>query len=127
MGRIYWVIFIIGFIIIAIYFNKGQEDFNLLQTGVESNNCYDKSLDDCLNFANCGIATVNGRRFCDFGDEEGPFYNMNTNFNSWEYRNDYDQHIFNGEGAPHEYKPWSSFYPIYDVFYPSPTSLAALF
>lgn len=128
MEHVYLIIIIIVLILILIYKNRPQpEHFNLLDTGTETNDCYSKSLTECVNYSNCGIAKINGRQECIPGDIEGPSFNVNPNFNQWSYKNKYDGHIFNESDDTQDYDIWSTFYPIYEVFYPSPTTLAALF
>jgi hypothetical protein len=120
-------IFFLILILIVLYKNKRIEGFNLLDTGTETNDCYEKSLEDCTNYSNCGIATIEGRKRCIFGDIEGPSFSNPVEFDQWTYKDSYDKHIFNDSDEIRDYNTWSTFYPIYDVFYPSPTSLASLF
>ena len=124
----YIIIFAIIVVIYLIYkFCPFQtEHFNLLDTGVETNDCYSKNLTECVQYSNGGIATIDGRKECIPGDIEGPSFEVNPNFDQWSYKNQYDKHIFNGTEDTRDYNIWSTFYPIYDVFYPSPPTLAAL-
>ena len=121
-------IIIVALLLILFYkMSNPPEHFNLLETGTQTNDCHSKTLGSCLNYANCGIATVGGEKMCTFGDEEGPYYDMPTNFDQWTYKNHYDKHIFNETDGAENNNIWSTFYPIYDIFYPSPTSRSALF
>jgi hypothetical protein len=122
------IIFVIVVVMLWIIMRRNmRENFNLLDTGMESNDCYAKTLDECLNYSNCGIAKIGGRDQCIFGDIEGPTFNNNVDFDQWTYKDSYDKHIFNESDESRQYYTWATFYPIYDVFYPSPTTLAQLF
>jgi hypothetical protein len=128
--KIITIILIIIFFICITYFNKNQyyENFNLLDTGTETNDCSSKTLKSCTNYSNCGIATMlDGSKECIPGDIEGPFYSLNTQFDKWTYRDEYDGTIFNEKGHNDDYDIYATFYPIYDVFYPSPTTMSVLF
>jgi hypothetical protein len=118
---------IIAFTVYKFYYIPRSEAFNLLDTGIETNDCYEKTLDECGNYSNCGIATINGKKQCIFGDIEGPLFNLDTQFDQWTYTDKYSGQIFNESYPERNYDTWATFYPIYEVFYPSPTSLAALF
>lgn len=131
MENTYLIIIIIILILILIYKNKFQkqkENFNLLDTGIKNNNCYALSLSDCTKYSNCGIAEIGDRKSCIPGDIEGPFFNVNTDFKQWSYKNRYDGHIFDEVDDTRDYDIWSTFYPgEYEIFYPSPVSRSALF
>lgn len=123
------MIFIITllFIIIIIIILTNQtaiEPFYMLNYGPYNYDCTSLNLDTCMNYENCGIATVNGSKRCVPGDVFGPLYIENADY--WTYKNYYDKHIFNESDQPRDYNTWAAFYPIYDVRYPSPTTNAAL-
>lgn len=135
--NIYIIIFLVVLsIIICIKYAKNNnvdnnnniENFNLLDTGIHTNDCYSKSIEECGNYSNCGIALIDGRKVCNFGDEEGPYFNVGTKFQKWAYKDKYDKFIFNETDEMKATDIWSTFYPqIYDVFFPSPVTNAALF
>ena len=131
MENTYLIIIIVILILILIYKKKSlsqTENFNLLDTGIENNNCYAKSLDECVEYSNCGIATIDGKQQCIPGDIEGPSFELNTKFNQWSYKNKYDGHIFNAVDDTRDYDIYATFYPSeYEIFYPSPTCRSALF
>ena len=124
------VIIVMIVIIITLFYamNTKKENFeNLLDTGTQTNDCYEKSLNECPNYTNCGIATVGGKKKCIPGDVEGPLFETGTQFDQWTYKDQYSKYIFNESDDLRQYNTWSTFYPIYDVFYPSPVSRSALF
>jgi hypothetical protein len=110
------------------YRNKQESFENLLDTGTETNDCYAKSINECVNYSNCGIATIEGRQQCIPGDIEGPQFETNVYFDQWSYKDQYDGHIFNEVDDTQNYNTWSTFYPsMYEIFYPSPVTRSALF
>lgn len=126
------IIFLIVLIVIIFgvkYFkSKKVENFNLLDTGIHTNDCYSKSIEECGNYSNCGIALIDGRKVCNFGDEEGPYFNVGTKFQQWAYKDKYDKHIFDEVDETKATDIWSTFYPqIYDVFFPHPSVVSTLF
>ncbi len=122
------IVFIIILVTMLYAMNTTKEKFeNLLDTGTQTNDCYSKSLKECPEYSNCGIATVDGIKKCIPGDIEGPSFETGTKFDQWTYKNQYDKVIFNESDDLREYDTWSTFYPVYEVFYPSPVSRSALF
>ena len=85
--------------------------------------CYALDEKDCLKNFNCGIHVKDGNKQCVPGDVQGPLFSSTAD--EWIYTNYYDQFIF-GDKTTSKTKPWNTFYPDYEAWYPSPTSRAAL-
>lgn len=89
-----------------------------------SNDCYSLNETDCLKNFNCGLCIQSGqKKECVPGDVHGPLFKAGCDL--WEYTNYYDKFIFNDKTTSIT-KPWSTFYPDYEAWYPSPQSRATL-
>ena len=124
------IIIIILIILIAIIIimnnNTHIEGFHWdpLWEGRDSQNCYKETLDNCLNYSNCGICHQNGHKKCVPGDMNGAFFDETCQ--AWTYKDHYERNIFN-ENVTRTTPQWSKFYNTdYEVWYPSPITNSTL-
>ena len=85
--------------------------------------CYNLNESDCLKNFNCGLAIKDGNKQCVPGDVHGPLFSSQTDW--WQYTNYYDKFIFDDKSTSTT-RPWSTFYPDYEAWFPSPQSRATL-
>lgn len=71
--------------------NSYERFDNLLEVGKLTNNCYNKSRNECMQYANCGLCNSGGQK-CVPGDSSGPYFNLDCK--NWTYLNKYDRYEF---------------------------------
>ncbi len=78
---------IVVYLIINIFNDKEHFEWQPLQFGPESSNCYKLDNKSCLKYTNCGICND----LCVPGDVNGPYFKGGCD--DWTYTN-FDNHIF---------------------------------
>ena len=90
-----------------------------------TSNCYNKDLNTCNNYTNCGLClTKNGKPICLPGDIDGPFFSEKCD--EWKYIGEYNniRCLDDKKYKNNIYDPWNKYYPVlYDTKYPSPKGI----
>ena len=92
--------------------------------GKDSANCYNESISDCLNYANCGLCKKDGVNKCIPGDKDGSFFEGGCDH--WTYKDYIDRHIY-GKTITRTTRPYD-YHAIndYETWWPSPIAAGVL-